>query len=61
LYNEELGYLPLLTKYCSGGQIKEGERVGRCEEKRNEYSCLVGEGERNKTWDEIDVDGRKTS
>jgi len=47
-YNEELGYLSLSTKYCSGGQIKEGERVGRYEEKRNECSGLVGEGERKR-------------
>jgi hypothetical protein len=47
-YNEELGYLSLSTKYCSDGQIKEGERLGRYEKNINEYSSLVGEGERKR-------------
>ena len=47
-YNEELGYLSLSTKYCSAGQIKEGERVGSYGGKKNECSGLVGGGERKR-------------
>jgi hypothetical protein len=43
-YNEELDYLSLSTKYCSGGRIEEGERVGRHGKNRNEFSGLVEGG-----------------